>query len=143
MELELKAAFDIYMKHRDAIMGMWQFFSFVTLGILGFTVGSKSGPLSKTGLFVVIAGYASFALANAYAVITSQIELLAMTNAIRIKLKCAPVNGIEPGFCVQSIAYGWFILFYVVISLLVCYAIYATNAERAVAPTKTNMDPTG
>jgi hypothetical protein len=123
----IKDAFDIFIKHREAILQMWQFFSAVTLGVLGFTVGSKDTVRDKTSVKIIIFGYIVFAIANGTAVISSQIELCRMADGLNLLLPKTPLRGY---FEVEPLRWWLFLAFYAVVVILVSYAIYETHRAK-------------
>ena len=126
-DTNLKDAFDIFIKHREAILQMWQFFSTVTLGVLGFTVGSKHAIREPNNAKIVILGYVIFAIANGTAVITSQLELCRMADGLKpLYSKAISIDN----FGVAPLSPWLFLLFYVAVVLAVTYAIHRAHRMR-------------
>lgn len=127
-DASIKDAFEIFIKHREAILQMWQFFSAVTLGVLGFTVGSKDAARDTTSVNIIIIGYIVFAIANGTAVISSQIELCRMADGLKLLL---PNTFLKGYFDVTPLPWWQFLIFYVAVVIAVCYAIYETHRAKS------------
>ena len=131
VDANIKEAFDIFIKHREAILQMWQFFSAVTLGVLGFTVGSKDTVRDETSVKIIILGYVFFAIANGTAVISSQIELCRMADGLKLLL---PKTNLKGYFEVDPLPWWQFLIFYAVVIILVSYAIYLAHRAKLMLP---------
>ena len=119
-EFGLKKAFEGYSKHRDVIIQMWSFYSVGTLAVLGYTVGSEKVTRTLREVFAILVGYLSFAVGNAWAVVSSQRELQNMAKGIVGLLKDKPL---AKYYSVEPIDRDLSCRFYVVVSAAVCLAI--------------------
>ena len=127
-DLSIKEAFDIYMKHRDVIVQLWQFFSGGTLAVLGYTVGSEKATRGKAEVSAIILGYLVFSIGNAAAVVSSQMELREMARGLKLLMSKSSLN---ETYAVAPIHPALFAVFYAVVVSAVCYAIYRTYIARA------------
>ena len=63
----LKEAFEVYSKHRDVIVQMWQFYSVGTLAVLGYTIGAEKATRGWLEVAAILFGYITFAIGNGWA----------------------------------------------------------------------------
>ena len=102
----------------------------VTLGILGFTIGSEKVAHNLTTTRIIQVGYGVFALANMIAIATSQWELVAMAQTIKTKVLPAELAGLSS----SPIRPAFFIAFHVVIAAAVIYGIQRAYEWRSSLP---------
>ncbi len=120
--LSISEAFAVYSSSRTAIIQIWTFFSLVTLGLLGFTLGAEK-PITRSGIEIglIVAGYVAFAFGNAWAVVGSQAELLRIAEGIDELMAGNPHQ--KKHFSVAPIPPMAIALFYVVMTVVVSCAI--------------------
>jgi hypothetical protein len=128
-KLKIGEAFTVYSKSRDVIVQLWSFYSVVTLGVLGFTVGSgKLVAREPFEVAMIVGGYVFFALGNAFAVVCSQREVVRMAKGISL-LMAGDSSG--EYFQVRPIPAAVFALFYLVMTSAVAWALIARLGASA------------
>lgn len=123
----LKEAFEVFVKHREAVMSMWSFFSAGTLAVLGFTIGSDKATLTVDAKRIVQLGFFVFAVGNLAAIYVSQIELRAIAAVVRrlaVEQKLAEFAVIEPLHPLLLVA------FHLAVSSAVLVAIHLAHTRR-------------
>jgi hypothetical protein len=131
--LSVKDALEIFSKHREAILTMWGFYSTVTVGVLGFTVGSDKVTHDKTTTRLVQWGYAAFSAGNAIAIASSQWELRRMAETIRTHVLPPELLGMSS--C--PLHPGYFVAFHIVTAFVVILGIQRTYEARSKPTTPT------
>jgi hypothetical protein len=109
---------------------LWGFYATVTLGILGFTVGSDKVAHDRTRTRILQVGYGVFASANMIAVATSQWELLKMAETIRTKVLPPELAGLASA----PIHPAYFAAFHVAIAVAVIHGIQQAHRWRSSLP---------
>lgn len=123
----LNEAFEVYIKHREAILQMWSFFSAGTLAVLGFTLGSDKATLTKAAVRTVQLGYAIFALGNLAALVSSQCDYRAVAKLVR---RLAGEQKISELASIETFHPALFAGFHILVTVAVLAAIHYTYKSR-------------
>lgn len=124
----LKEAFDVYIKHQEAILQMWSFFSAGTLAVLGFTVGNDKATFTKAATQTVQVGYVIFALGNLAALISSQLDYRAVAKVVG---RLAEAQKIPELASLTPLHPAYFAVFHLLVTGAVLAAIHYTYERRA------------
>lgn len=119
-DITLKDAFELYLKYRDQILTMWNFFSVVTLGVVVWALGGEKCAAVLGSAGWIAGGYTAFAIANAVAVILSQRELIRCASGLAQMAQGYPNASV---FVPTPFSAREFLGFYAVIILIVDAAI--------------------
>jgi hypothetical protein len=127
-DLPLKDVFDIYQKQSDSQHKLWTYFQFVSLAVLGYTLGAEKAQWSSWTYFIVGFSFAFFAIANGWVIGRSQAEL----NSISEGLKIAAWGGgpVTNSITVRAVDLRLVVAFHVLASLVVLVAIGATWHDK-------------
>ncbi|MEX2165022.1 MAG: hypothetical protein WD823_12375 [Sulfuricaulis sp.] len=128
MEEHLLKLMEIYQYQTELVDKGWQYFSIVTLGILGFTIGTEKLELRFTHKLLIVVGYIVFSVGNLIAILSAQRLAVRFTSLLNIeiqKLNLEPLIGMYKPFSVFQLA-----VFYISILIVVIGIVLYIGWER-------------
>ena len=82
MDTSVKDAIQLYQAQVELTDKIWWYFASVSLGVLGFTIGSGKAQESWLGLLALLMGYVIFFLGSGYSLRNSQKDLVALGKVV-------------------------------------------------------------
>lgn len=131
-DISLKDAFDIYQKQSDSIHKLWAYFQFISLAVLGYTVGSEKSNWVGTTYVLIAVSYFIFAAANQWVIVFSQKELRKFGKAVTMISEDYGTTGRK--FAVTAVPPWKVSLFHTFSALVILTAILVTWHHNCTAP---------
>ena len=123
-EITLKDGFDIYLKYREQLLAMWNFFALVTLGVVAWVFATDKPVTTQDACWIVV-GYTAFALCNAAVVAKSQWQLRKYSLGLK---QIAQESPHARAFLPAPLHWLYFVVFYAAVIAIVDVAIL--NARK-------------
>jgi len=119
----------IYQQQTEFVDKGWQYFSVVTLGIAGFTVGSEKLNLKFNHVTLLVSAYVVFCIGNLASILSAQ--NLAIKYSILINKQIQKQNlesaiGLHEPFSLEKIG-GFHLTIFVIVSLVILYLSWKRN----------------
>jgi uncharacterized membrane protein len=131
-DISFKDAFDIYQKQSDSVHKLWAYFQFISLAVLGYTIGSEKGHWPGSTYLLIAASYFIFAAANQWVIVFSQKELNRFSEAVKMASK--ETGPIGNKLVVKAVKPWKVRLFHTFSAAVILIAIWATWYQKQPEP---------
>lgn len=124
--LGLKDALDIYQTQYGQVDLLWNYFSVVTLAVLGFAIGSEKATASLREASLIVAGYLVFCIGNASALFLGHGQLIEFA---RLAIAAGQRQGLDMAY-LAPLPTGEIRAFYWAVVASVCLGVLAISHWR-------------